>query len=66
MGRVGEGKMEREGMGVCVYLEGGISLWERESGGESAQKEGRGVRVCSLECVCVCVCSAAVTSGEGG
>ncbi len=50
-------------MCVCVFG-GGISLWERESGGESAQKEGRGVRVCSLECVCVC--SAAVTSGEGG
>lgn len=62
MGRVGEGKMEREGMGVCVFG-GGISLWERESVRESAQKEGRGICVCSLECVCVC--SAAVTSGEG-
>lgn len=56
MGRVGEGKMEREGMGVCVFG-GGISLWERESGGESTQKEGRGVCVCSLECVCVWCCS---------
>lgn len=54
MGRVGWGKEKwREREWVCVYLEGGISLWERESGGESAQKEGRGVRVCSLECVCV-------------
>lgn len=50
----GGGRKNGEREKGCVYLVGGgISLWERESGRESAQKEGRGVRVCSLECVCV-------------
>lgn len=62
MGRVGEGKMEREGMGVCVYLEGGF-LCGREKVSERAHRRRGGVYVCVHWSVCVC--SAAVTSGEG-
>lgn len=52
----GGGRKNGERGNGCV-LSPPISLWERESGGESTQKEGRGVCVCSLECVCVWCCS---------
>lgn len=64
-GKGGGVKMEREAMGVCVFVGGGF-LCGREKVAERAHRRRGGVYVCVHWSVCVCVCSAAVTSGEGG
>lgn len=63
MGRVGEGKMERERERVCVFGGGGgdFSVGERKW----QRKRTEGGEGCTCVFTGVCVCSAAVTSGEG-
>lgn len=52
-GGVGEGKMEREGMGVCVFGGGDFSVGERKWRRE--RTEGGEGCTCVFTGVCMCV-----------